>query len=384
MNALIVPSKLREAREARGLSLDALGERVGQTRQTISKYENGRANPRSEIIHRLSEELDLPIRFFMSEPDSPDLAPIFFRSLRSTLVRHRTMGERKLGWLQHLVRTLQKSLVFPIPEFTDFNAPSDPRTIQDADIEAVATALRRSWGLGDGAIPNIVQLLESKGAIVVRNLLGLNTIDAFSQWSHADQRPFIVLGSDKDCAVSSRFSAAHELGHLILHRNVDKRFVTQSSLIHRRIENQAHLFASAFLLPAETFTTSVPRIDLDVLSLAKPQWGASIGTMIKRAATLKMISAERERALFILRSQRGWTKREPLDDVLPVETPQLLKISLNTLATADMLRLRNALTESTLAAADIAAFCSVPVREVESYLEPAKIRVDLRLSMNEV
>jgi len=57
-----------------------------------------------------------------------------------------------------------------------------------------------------------------------------------------------VLASDKGDAAVSRFDAAHELGHLIMHHDAEPGDLY--------MERQADAFAAAFLMPAETIAMS--------------------------------------------------------------------------------------------------------------------------------
>ena len=64
--------------------------------------------------------------------------------------------------------------------------------------------------------------------------------------------PIVVLGSDKGAAVRSRFDAAHELAHLLLHSKFDEKDLKNATRF-KQIERQADRFAGAFILPATTF-----------------------------------------------------------------------------------------------------------------------------------
>ncbi|WP_439333717.1 ImmA/IrrE family metallo-endopeptidase [Staphylococcus warneri] len=78
-----------------------------------------------------------------------------------------------------------------------------------------------------------------------------NDVDAYSFWSNINI-PFIILGSNKGVAVRRNFDIAHELGHLILHRNI--QFDMLSNEEYKDLENEADIFASELLLPEEKFT----------------------------------------------------------------------------------------------------------------------------------
>ena len=57
-------------------------------------------------------------------------------------------------------------------------------------------------------------------------------MDGFSGWDVVSNTPYIILGDDKGSAVRSRFDVAHELGHLILHRNLSPK------CIHNPVNNK--------------------------------------------------------------------------------------------------------------------------------------------------
>lgn len=114
-----------------------------------------------------------------------------------------------------------------------------------------------------------------------------------------------------------RFTKAHELGHLILHRY---RIPEQ----YKNAEREAHLFAGAFLMPRRdalhVFSSTTMLSDFPKI---KSQWGMSIASLITRGADVGAYSAERKRSLFIQLSARGWRKHEPVE--VGTEHPLLLK-----------------------------------------------------------
>jgi hypothetical protein len=111
---------------------------------------------------------------------------------------------------------------------------------------------------------------------------------------------------------------------MILHRKV-----LEGTLHHTErfalIEDQAHRFASAFLMPENTFSEELYSTSLDVMRSLKAKWKVSIAAMIKRAGQLRLIDEEQERRLWINLTRRGWRLREPLDDVLEPEEPRVLR-----------------------------------------------------------
>jgi hypothetical protein len=111
----------------------------------------------------------------------------------------------------------------------------------------------------------------------------------------------------------SRFTLAHELGHLVLHS-----FRASSDP-----EREAHTFAGAFLLPSEPARTLImPDVTLGDLARVKASWGISIAALVKRGEATGALSKDRSTTLWRQISSRGWRKQEPVE-VRP-ETPRLL------------------------------------------------------------
>lgn len=334
-----IGKRLKEAREARELSMQGLAELLGISRQSISKYESESQSPGPSVLDAISRTLRVPRDYFISTRPHDNLKSdktIYYRSLSAARKSARLRAERRYEWLQDISDILGKYIEFPNVNFPSFDVPNDPTQIGNEDIEHLALRTRRFWGLGDGPISNIVWLLENNGAIVGRFSLSSDSIDAFSQnWSALEKngftsRPHIVLGTDKNSGARSRFDAAHELGHLVLHENIPEN-IFRNSQFHGLMEAQANLFAGAFLLPSDVFIQEVANISLDALRMLKPRWKLSIGMLLHRAHDLKLISDDEYRKLQINMSRRGWRKKEPLDEEIPLEEPKLLKSAMEML-----------------------------------------------------
>jgi Zn-dependent peptidase ImmA (M78 family) len=215
-------------------------------------------------------------------------------------------------------------------EFPPHNLPSlalsaKPEYIDRKYIEVVANKLREGWGIGLGPIQNVVWLLEHQGVVIVRDQVATNHIDAFSCWRGS--YPVIVLTAGKESAVRSRWDAAHELGHLILHREIDRtRIASKEGLA--KIEQQADWFAGSFLLPADTFRRSIIIPSLEEFLKVKPHWMVSIQAQLQRAFALGMVSDAARARMWKQISIHGWRYREPLDDALEPEQPELLRKSI--------------------------------------------------------
>ncbi len=167
-------------------------------------------------------------------------------------------------------------------------------------------------------------LIESKGVVTCRYEIEGERIDAFSFWN--GERPFIFIASEKEAGVRVRFDAAHELGHLILHRWIEQEEISDPKIL-KRIEWEADRFAGAFLLPKKSFPNEFYTPRLDAFLDLKRRWGASIQAMVYRCKDLELIDDAQFTNLYKQISFRRWRAKEPLDDpnVIRIEQPRMLQ-----------------------------------------------------------
>src|SRR5690606_14364775 len=103
-----------------------------------------------------------------------------------------------------------------------------------------------------------------------------------------NKSPIVVLNNRKNQEKLNRkrFTALHELAHLILKLSVD--------LEHKTKEKYCHAFAGAVLFPKPEFIrefgTHRNHIIYKELLLLKEQWGMSVAAMVVRARDLKLIT----------------------------------------------------------------------------------------------
>lgn len=206
------------------------------TPAAISQLECGDANPTDAKVDLMALALGVPVEFLRMPME--EIHEGFFRSLQKSSVAQR----RRARSLAHLVHDLA---IEPSGDvlLADVSLPLFPVETLDERSPLVADGARKvraAWGVAPGPIPDVVGLLEAHGVLVLRLPLDASEVDAFSLPS-AD-RPVVVLGTDKGDRARSRFDAAHELGHLVMHG--------ESVWGVKEVENQAHKFAAECLMPA--------------------------------------------------------------------------------------------------------------------------------------
>lgn len=274
------------------------------------------------MLLRLASLLKQPVAFFLRKSSSLDgiAGARFFRSVGPKSNRINLALDVKTKWLWEIVNYLQSYVRLPIPNLVDVPDPEHDAYSAE-EIEAIASVARRHWGLGDGPIANMVALLETHGIIVSRFETGATGIDAFS--THIEGRPYVVLGSDKGSCARSRFDAAHELGHLLMHRHISQEDL-ESSVVRERIEREANWFAGAFLLPRDALLAEFYSTRMSHLQGLKQRWRVSMQAIAHRC---KHIGAIDDAQYILFRKQisaRNWLRNEPLDDLIPLEQATLL------------------------------------------------------------
>lgn len=320
--ALFDGDRLRQARLYHGLRKVELARRLNVTAGLVGQYEQMRTKPSPATLAALAWQLEFPPEFFQRRAEDHvrvSEGQAHFRRLRSTSKLQR---ERLLVRLELLCDVLER--VESHVRLPEVDVPAVDIEAGDEDsTEVAATTARTAWGLGGGPIDNVVRLLESKGVIVIRPSIGTGDVDAFSTW--LTNRPVVVLGSDKEDAARSRFDASHELGHLVMHHDAAPG--------NAAIEREAHRFAAAFLMPADTLMRELPkRMSWPTYFDLKVRWRVSLQALLYRAKTLGALSPDAyQRAQAYL--ARNWGRTVEPIDLGPPEQPSLLTKALELMDT---------------------------------------------------
>ena len=314
------PERLALARELRGLSKTELAELVEKSASAISQFESGRVRPDPQTVSRLALALGLPVAFFKKTTDSASFIPLdscHWRSLRSASQRDRRRLLAAAKLLCDLVSILDEEVDFPQERVSIVS-----RAAKTPDeIEQCANEVRKAWGLSLGPLPNITNLLERQGILVLRIFESCREVDAFSLW-HA-HRPCVFLVMEKGSTSRARFDAAHELGHLVMHADVAPG--------NPDYERQANRFAGAFLFPRESFLAEWPRwLNWPHLEQLKQRWKMSYAAMLKRAFDLGCLSEASYRRAFVYLNKTGLRQRETFEP--PDESPGMIAATLKLLA----------------------------------------------------
>lgn len=288
----IFAKRLVVARKMAGLSLQQLADKLGNdiSRQALNKYEQGRMKPGSKMLIRLASALNVPVDFFYSSPEvEVKLESVDFRKHASRIGK--TAETAVLEKVKELLsRVIELERMLNIDETaTYFIHVPVISTIHEA--ESAAIELRKQWDLGYDPIPDVVEMLEDKGYIVIE-IDAAKGFDGMKAKSNA--RKIIVLNqNESQDKVRKRMTALHELAHHSLS--------FPDNISSKEEERLCTAFASAVLYPGETARKELhtPRsvFLLNELIFIKERWGISISALYYRALNLGIISAETHKSL---------------------------------------------------------------------------------------
>ena len=347
--------RLIQALDARGMTKTSLCNLINYSSGTVSKWTNGQQYPESIAVQKISDALQIPESWFLKPSLNFGSEVSFFRSNASTTQIYRKKAISHLQMTYECNLELENWIDYPSVFYPRILTREEGLSLDFAEIENIANFYRDQWKLGRGPIKNLIKVLENVGTIIVKEQLGSTNMDGVSKWFF--DRPYILISSDKASACRNRFDVAHELAHLVLHKNLT---LEDYELGYKRIEDEAHYFASCFLCPSESVSFDLYRSTLDSLVLVKQKWKVSIGALIMRGKVLDIISEEYAERLWRNYSYRKWRQREPLDDSIEQETPSLLSKSIKLLIDEKVFTKQILKNDLSLYDHDIEVLCGLP------------------------
>lgn len=281
---LQIGNRIKSARLLAGLSLRELANALDGivSHNAISKYEKGEMMPDSKVLIALSKALDVKTDYFL-RPQTVEISNIEFRKKSClTVKKTNSIKENIKDNIERYIE-LETFLNF---ENTFINPIKDVVIENAEDVEKAVVQLLHQWDIGINALPNVIEILEDKDIKVVE-IDADEKFDGLSGWAN-QMIPIIVI--NKNFSVErKRFTALHELGHLLLSINSEV-------FSHKEIEKFCNLFAGAMLLPKETLFSELGEkrssVSINELIHIKESYGISIQAIMARARGLGIITQD--------------------------------------------------------------------------------------------
>ncbi|HLX68721.1 MAG TPA: XRE family transcriptional regulator [Verrucomicrobiae bacterium] len=300
------PEMLILAREFHGMPVNDLATHLGVTPGFVCHLESGIKEPSEAIMERLVTVLKFPQQHYYQSGRRDSAHASFYRKrvvISPVILRQSTarMTEIKRNIEKLLSEVESESVRFPF---------LDPEE-SPGGVKEIAQKMRGHLRIAPGPIRDLTTILEEAGAIIVPFDFGTRKIDACSEWIGG--HPVIFINKFVP-ASRQRFTLAHELGHIVMHK-----------IIMEECEEQADQFAAEFTLPEKEIKPELAPVNLDRLARLKLKWKSSMGAILYRAADLGVITERTSRYHWMLMRRYGYHEVEPHEDLMAVEKPTALR-----------------------------------------------------------
>lgn len=247
-----ISQNIRRVRVSRGRSQGEVAAEAGLSRNAYRSIETGQAEPRVGSLQSIARALDVALSELLAEP--PSVSSVRFRSARrrtdKAQARRDEVVMRVARWLEDfngIEQLLGEVQPYALEGLSDRlkNLTGQDRPVKAARLAREALDLRP-----DEPVRDVCGLLESAGVKVWPVVMEPDDFFGLSV-AAGDGGPAVVVNIRDDISVERRiFTAAHELGHLLLHPgayDIDKVNEDEGQ------EKEADLFASHFLMPENVF-----------------------------------------------------------------------------------------------------------------------------------
>lgn len=298
------------ARRAKGLTQEQLADQVGVAQAALSRYEKDLRTPEPEVLTQLAAAFGVTESFLL-RASSPAAAMAVDAHMRRRATAKPSVWRRLEAQL-NMLRMHSEMLREEVSLATQYALPSfDPLTMEPAH---AAQLTRMQWRVPLGPVQSVTRWLESAGCVTIRSDMASSRVDGLSQWT-ADHPVIMVSATAPPDRV--RWTLAHELGHLVMHREDMPPDMED-------LETQADLFAGEFLMPESLIRPELRNLTLGKALDLKREWGVSMQAVIERAYRLGLLTRDRRVSLYRQLSARGWRINEPGAEDVPSERPELL------------------------------------------------------------
>ncbi len=300
----VFAQRLKQARILKKMSMDQLVVNIGGviTKQAISKYEAAKMMPNSTVLVALASALDVDADYFF-RPFTFNVKElkVSFRKKSDTSVKD--INSLKVQIQDEVERYLEVEEILGknkklVPQMR-CELLSNPSQMRD-----LANMLREEWKLGCDAIGNVQDVLESNGIIVICTEAP-SGFDGVSGIINGKDY-IVVLNKLQEHVERRRFTAMHELGHLLF----DKHF--SSALTLREREKLCDAFASEMLLPSsilqEIFNPG-EKISASEVRRIQEVYGISFDAIMHKLNELGIISDSKYKTYCIRKNKNESLKR---------------------------------------------------------------------------
>lgn len=315
--------RVRWARNLRDLRAQDVARAANVSAATLSRIEKADESTVSfETLFALASSLSVPLDWLTEQPRA-------FSSDQGTMFRANSKMTKRSQESVKTWKSLLAELLATLDQVVTLLPTTLPAVNRVADPLECAAMVRDALNMRpDEPIGHLMRSLEGLGVYIAvhsfEDELHLRNHDASSEWYTLDsgrQLP-VMLCRQHSSWERTRFSVAHETGHLVMHR--------YGSGPAR--EEEASAFAAELLAPHRQLRREWPtQVTIRQLLPLKRRWGVSIAALIQQGFRHGWITSDRRVSLFKQlsngrdpKTRQRWRVREPGADERQVELPLLI------------------------------------------------------------
>lgn len=249
----IIGKNIDSLREQNDISVESLAALVDVTRQTMTSYIKGRQVIDSGKLAKLAQYFNKPLDFFFTEDHQE--VNFMFRADNPRENFDPKLSERiakKIIDTCDLLELWGQKRVL-IPESYKLRLHGKRLNYEEKEqIEEIALKKRDDFGISDVVPENIYLILQENEINLISFPFNNDSVFAVSAYSE-DLGSFIVVNDDAGIPEERKiFSAVHELGHLIFHRDQYSQLLSDINRVYGKRkdinEEVANHFAMCFLV----------------------------------------------------------------------------------------------------------------------------------------
>lgn len=285
---MIHGARVRQVRELLGETQTDFASKVGLAQSRLSQLENSISDVSDDLVSAVAEHGGFPVEF-LQQPITTEVPEYQFRAR----MRFKAADRNRAVCAAEIVHEAYEAMrqeVSSVPLKLGSDIPLDPK-------RAAAFVRHLSDTHPLAPIPNLSRIVERLGVVILALPVDGQKHDAFCWWHNDQRRPYPVIATLRGAPADRlRWNVAHELGHVILHRNGGGRDA----------EVEADQFAAELLTPLAALAHEMPAVPkLTSLYAMKARWMVSVQSLIRRGRELGVIDEDRYGSLFRQLSARG-------------------------------------------------------------------------------
>ena len=246
-----LPSNIRRFMKVQGITSKKLAEECGIGQVAMSHILNGKSEPRSSTFIKICKALNQNPEVLLA--DAREMKAIHFRTYKNMSAKEKAAREILISEVDTWLKDYKE-----LEEYCGQEPASKLPSFQSLSPEEAARELPEYMKIEPSCpIVSIFPHIENLGVKIKLLPFNMNKVFGFS--IEEDQGgPALIINTDNTISIERQiFTAAHELGHLILHKYDEN--ISDEKMEQKEIE--ANRFAAELLMPNDAFLREWKRLE---------------------------------------------------------------------------------------------------------------------------